>query len=356
MSFVEAALRGGAVALLLLLAILSLRGAKASPAARYGALFSLGAAAYVVESTPDQALQHAAWLVPIRLLSVGNAAVFWLWACAHFDDDFAPSWRNFLPWTGLVAFGAVAVYLDRWSVWRGLQAASLLLVAAGVWKALAGRTVDLVENRRRLRVWLAITAAAYIAAVNLCFLFPDMNPIVQPGAFINAVALAGMAFLFSTLLLWPSAREPVAVAAAPAPLVMARPLPAGSVLGNGQEAACLAALAALMEYDRIYREPGLGIAALAARLTVPEYRLRRLINGRLGHRNFSTFVNGYRLAEVTAALSDPSQAEVPILTIALDAGFQSLGPFNRAFKAYAGVTPSEFRRCALAAPAARAAE
>jgi AraC-like DNA-binding protein len=35
---------------------------------------------------------------------------------------------------------------------------------------------------------------------------------------------------------------------------------------------------------------------------------------------------------------------VPILTIALDAGFQSLGPFNRAFKAHAGVTPSEFRR------------
>jgi AraC-like DNA-binding protein len=39
---------------------------------------------------------------------------------------------------------------------------------------------------------------------------------------------------------------------------------------------------------------------------------------------------------------------VPILTIALDAGFQSLGPFNRAFKAHAGVTPSEFRRDRLA--------
>jgi AraC-like DNA-binding protein len=35
---------------------------------------------------------------------------------------------------------------------------------------------------------------------------------------------------------------------------------------------------------------------------------------------------------------------VPILTIALDAGFNSLGPFNRAFKAETGMTPSEFRR------------
>ena len=36
--------------------------------------------------------------------------------------------------------------------------------------------------------------------------------------------------------------------------------------------------------------------------------------------------------------------EVPILTIALDAGFASLGPFNRAFKAETGLTPTEYRR------------
>jgi AraC-like DNA-binding protein len=35
---------------------------------------------------------------------------------------------------------------------------------------------------------------------------------------------------------------------------------------------------------------------------------------------------------------------VPILTIALDAGFQSLGPFNRAFKSATGETPSKYRR------------
>ena len=49
------------------------------------------------------------------------------------------------------------------------------------------------------------------------------------------------------------------------------------------------------------------------------------------------------LAEVKTALVDPSQKEVPILTIALDAGFGSLGPFNRAFREAEGMTPSEFR-------------
>ena len=48
------------------------------------------------------------------------------------------------------------------------------------------------------------------------------------------------------------------------------------------------------------------------------------------------------------ALTDPTQAEVPILTIALDSGFQSLGPFNRAFKADTGMTPTEFRRASQA--------
>ena len=80
------------------------------------------------------------------------------------------------------------------------------------------------------------------------------------------------------------------------------------------------------------------------RLGLPEYRLRRLINQALGYRNFNSFVNHYRIAEAKAALADPRQAEVPVLTIALDAGFSSLGPFNRAFKAETGMTPSEYRR------------
>ena len=99
-----------------------------------------------------------------------------------------------------------------------------------------------------------------------------------------------------------------------------------------------------MEHDKVFREADLSIASLAAKLGSPDHRLRRLINRQLGHRNFSTFVNGYRLADAEAALADPAQAEVPILTIALDAGFGSIGPFNRAFKAQTGVTPTEYRR------------
>ena len=106
----------------------------------------------------------------------------------------------------------------------------------------------------------------------------------------------------------------------------------------------LDALMGLMADDRIYRHEGITIGTLATRLAVPEYRLRRLINQQLGYRNFNVFLNNHRIEEAKAALADPSQAEVPVITIAMDAGFQSLGPFNRAFKATTGVTPTEFRR------------
>ncbi|HWK82133.1 MAG TPA: helix-turn-helix domain-containing protein, partial [Caldimonas sp.] len=69
---------------------------------------------------------------------------------------------------------------------------------------------------------------------------------------------------------------------------------------------------------------------------------------RLGYRNFSAYVNGFRLDEARSALADPARRELPVLSIALEAGFQSIGPFNRAFKAATGLTPSEFRREKLA--------
>lgn len=112
----------------------------------------------------------------------------------------------------------------------------------------------------------------------------------------------------------------------------------------------VAALETLMKVDHVYREPDLTIGALAERMALPERKLRQLINQGLGYRNFSAFLNTYRLADAKRWLADREQAGTPILTVAMDAGFQSLGPFNRAFKADTGVTPGEFRRLSGSAP------
>jgi AraC-like DNA-binding protein len=161
----------------------------------------------------------------------------------------------------------------------------------------------------------------------------------------NAAGLMTVIFLFAVLDSLPSIGRPLAPAA-----TRVRSTPS---LNNdlpspaGPDAALLTALHQLTNHGKVYREPDLSIASLSQKLDIPEHRLRRLINRQLGHRNFSAFVNGYRLAEAEAALGDPAQADVPILTIALDAGFGSIGPFNRAFKAHTGLTPTEYRRARL---------
>ena len=72
--------------------------------------------------------------------------------------------------------------------------------------------------------------------------------------------------------------------------------------------------------------------------------MRALINGQLGFRNFSAFLNSYRTGAAADALRDPEQDHLTVAEIAFGLGYQSLGPFNRAFKEARGQTPTEFRR------------
>ena len=280
MSGIEAALRGGAVALLALLVLGGLREWRRSAAARYGALFTTSVAAYVVQSAPGEPFQHATWLIPLRLISIGTPAVFWLWASACFDDEFRPSWDKFLPWVVLVGLGALCIF-GGWPVaGLAMQTMALLLAGLAVWQALTGLAGDLVEARRRLRVILAIGAGLYIAAITLAELMPHHGGRGLPGTTLNAAGLAAMAFAFALMRLFEMPGGALATRALQ-PDRPAEPKPA-----DPQERALLDALRRLMEDDKVYREEGLSIAALAARLGTPEYRLRRLINQRLTHRNF----------------------------------------------------------------------
>jgi AraC-like DNA-binding protein len=358
MSTIEAGLRGGGITVLLLLALFGWRDARHTAAGRYWVLLVLSGAGYLVESAPGLVSIEPAWVIPLRLLSIASPAVFQLMASATFDDAFRPSWFAWLPSAGMLALGGWAIAENQWLPWRIVQGAALLLVCVGVWRALGGREGDLVEGRRRFRLILAIGAGVAIAGLTV--LGALSNPLIRDYRSIaSAAVVLALAIMSATLRLGLRMQAELAIEpdgahdATTVPDMLTNPAVAAV---DPEERGLLDRLRRLMEDERVYREEGLGIAALAARLGLPEYRLRRLINQRLGHRNFTSFVNGYRLAEVAAALSDPTQTQVPILTIALDAGFQSIGPFNRAFKARTGMTPTDFRRERMGNGAQNAAE
>jgi AraC-like DNA-binding protein len=96
--------------------------------------------------------------------------------------------------------------------------------------------------------------------------------------------------------------------------------------------------------DGFYMETQLTIKQLASKLLTPEHQLRELINKHLGFRNFSSFLNSYRLPAACSQLTDVANIRKPILTIALELGYGSIAPFNRAFKVKTGKTPKEYRK------------
>jgi AraC-like DNA-binding protein len=331
---IETFLRGGALALLALLAIAGLR-ARHVPGERYSVPFDLCAIAYLLETAPGLRDSHAWWVVPLRVLSNTTPAVFELWTQASFTESFAARRWRFLPSVAMLALATAAVLTDARPIWLLLRIAAFLLVGTGVWRTLAGWRGDLVESRRWARLVFAFGVGLWIAVVTVLSL-------AGVGIVPAVGGVLGIA-LVAALLRLRSAEAPAAAPAGrawPAPQDAAE---AGEPMDDA-ERRLHDRLLALFEVELVHREGGLTPAGLAQRLGVAEYRLRRLINRRLGHRNFTEFLNTYRLAEARAALADPAQARVPVLTIALDAGFQSIGPFNRAFKAATGETPTEYRR------------
>jgi AraC-like DNA-binding protein len=349
-SLIEAALRGGAVVLLILVSALLLRDARRVPAGVFGALFAFGTASYTIVSASVFAVTPPSWLLPLQVIAMGNPVVFCLLAATLFDDDFKASWLHAVGWLSMVILGVSCLWIGitpaRW-IFSGF---GLACNALGVWYVLAGRAFDLVEARRRLRAVLLILVALYsttVIASEIALPTESHWPLLY---LANGAGLLATTSVFAVVLLSISrdgALISVPVSAAPLLAASPRRAPAWPVQGAGvepdEDTRQLMALRRLMEYDKAYREEGLSIGGLAAKLGISEHGLRRLINRRLGYRNFNAFLNGFRLDDAIAALADPAQEAVPILTIALDAGFQSLGPFNRAFKAQTGMTPTEFR-------------
>jgi AraC-like DNA-binding protein len=348
LSTLDLALRAGTTALLLVLAASLFRDFRGAVAGRLAVGFALGSAAHAVTYGIGVTSPVSIWHAPLIALSTGNIVVFWLFTRALFDDAFKMRWWHALVWTALVSFINCAwIAPASGNVRFAILAINLLVlgfIALAVGQTIASWSADLVEGRRRLRVFIVSAAALYGGINAVLQILVSGREAADVANTANAALLAGIvaAICYSMMRvaavdLFPVAPVVTALANIPAPSVA--PPDSGAA-----DQRLVDALMRLMADERIYRHDNITIGTLATKLRIPEYRLRRLINQRLGYRNFNVFLNNHRIEEAKAALADPSQAEVPVITIAMDAGFQSLGPFNRAFKATTGVTPTEYRR------------
>lgn len=340
----ELAFRAASIALLLVLAAALVSDFGNVLAGRLGAAFALGSAAHAASYSVGVSPLVAGWHAPLIALSTGNIVVFWLFTRTLFDDEFRLRRWHGLIWALVTAFSlAVCVWIApgghvRFSV-TIVNLIVLGFIALAIGQTIASWTADLVERRRRIRVFIVVVAALYGGSNALLQIAVggSAGDLVNT---INAGVLAAVVAAVAYATMRVDGADLFPVAAVPASAIASiRP-----VAEDAADQKLIDALMRLMADERVYRQENVTIGALAGRLRIPEYRLRRLINQRLGYRNFNVFLNNHRIEEAKAALADPAQAEVPVITIAMDAGFQSLGPFNRAFKAVTGVTPTEYRR------------
>jgi len=348
------ALSGALLALLLGFAALLWRERGRLPFAGLGAALAIGSAAYVLQA-PMSGGPWTWWHFPLVALNAGNGLVFWLFARQMFDDSFRLRTVHRLAWLLLAAMGVLGcVGAGKGLMGRTpalfLTALPLLFALLALARCLRDWSDDLVESRRRLRVSIVAGASLYV-------LLSTSTRLLMPAALAQPLAALAdhLALLVVTVLIGAQLlrinREAFGTAPAAEPAAESPPQTAGaaaSAAGTGavspQDAALLAALDTAMRHSKIFLTPDLSIGALATRLQVPEYRLRRAINQGLGYRNFNAFLNQHRVEVAKRMLRDPEADAQSILDIAMACGFQSLGPFNRAFKVLTGSTPSTWRR------------
>lgn len=268
---------------------------------------------------------------------------FWIWLFARRLFEREPD-RRLLTGAALVLFaGWVLGHFVPGAGRAGfyiLHIAALALIADLLRVGLLERKDDLVEQRRVVRLWLPLLVAAQAGGILLFETVAGRSgsyPLVQ---LINSVLILLLVLFAGLALLRTDPRLLVEIEDRPAeddaePLDLS---PSERVLHEKLTAAMA---------EGAWREPGLTIPALAAQLDTPEHRLRALINRRLGYRNFSAFLNRYRIAEAREKLASADAVDLPVLTIAMDLGYNSLPPFNRAFRAETGTSPSDYRKQAF---------
>lgn len=348
MLLLEALFKFGSISLLVVLGLMVARDCRDSRALRFSLpLIVAMCFMFLTTGSPELALSsHLA--VPLRLFDCLNTVFIWWLGLALFDDDFELGVRE---WLISGAFALLAIYLRIHYMGFGVPFDYALVLVVSLFSfslmmhlcyiALIGRKEDLVEQRRRIRVYfvvaVALVAGSSTVAERIAHYVGRFEQDTIWITYFFTLPIAAWA------MLWLGRLHPEVLI-----FDTKQPIEKSLADVSDRDKATYSRLLEVMQQDKVFVRHGFSIGDLATELEIPPHQLRKLINQSMGYRNFSSFLNKYRIAEVKQALSDPDKARTPILTLAMEAGFSSLAPFNRAFRASEGVTPTDFRNQALA--------
>ena len=97
-----------------------------------------------------------------------------------------------------------------------------------------------------------------------------------------------------------------------------------------------------MTDDDLYRNGDLRLDDLAEHLQSSRHNVSLVINKHF-NSNYFDFLNKYRIEYVKRLMKDPEHVNHSIIHLAYEAGFNNKVSFNRAFKKFTTMTPTEYR-------------
>ena len=269
---------------------------------------------------------------------------FWVFSKILFDDDFV--WKK---WLTLLLISLLilnyGIFLQhRFDIFPQLsqhsiilqllhQILSLLFIILSIIEATRSRQIDLIESRIGFRKWYILITAILISLTILTEIasFKEKAPLILE--LLQKATIAGLTFYF---IVHQSKLKTGFLRKQEKSLPNEKDHPQIDRQLNEK-------LTEWMEIKKVYRKEGLTIRQLSEEMNEKEYKLRQLINLHLGFRNFNEFINSYRIREACQLLLLPERKDYTVLEIAYEMGYQSLAPFNKAFKTQTGMTPTEWR-------------
>ena len=329
-------------------------------------LYSVCLICHVLSNLPDTHLNLPLQYFFYRMATLAPAAL-WLLSRFLFVDNArvpAAAWILMAVYMGLRAWGSFAssatpaANLAYFIYYVIPQLIMLGFSVHAVFMAFQGLSNDLVESRRKLRVTCTVAMGIFVAAVLV-------NGFIRAGIYyaslysIELVAIPNewlffylflitLAFNLTVMRLHGEALQVIVLPQEQGMQLSAVPhlTPVPSTERRVDNPALVERIFEVLKKERLYSRPGLTIGELAERLSIQEYRLRRVINKQLGYRNFNQFLNAFRIEEACNRLALPFEQREPIANIAFDVGYSALSSFNKAFKDLHNLTPTQYRDAA----------
>jgi AraC-like DNA-binding protein len=110
----------------------------------------------------------------------------------------------------------------------------------------------------------------------------------------------------------------------------------------------IALLKKSMEEDALFLNPNCNLSLLAQHTGLAQKTISSVLNQHL-NKSFNEYVNEYRVGAFKKKILQPGQEHLTITGIAFDCGFNSQATFQRTFKEFTGMSPTEFRKTAAEA-------